>query len=221
MPKKGKTTKTPGSGKTRKKHNYLGPVLRLLLALIIVGLIWWFWPHISNWAVTTWGSATNWAVDTWEGLLGIFGIGLLFTAVFLGIVIFIIISGRFSLFTKYWKWWFGGIPLAFAVWGISAFFSPGSGVASQATLGGEIGKGIIGDSYAAGALRIAGLIFLGVLFLAPRQVWRAIKSIFRGIGRLFVLIWEAIRQASQRPPKVKPEPIQREIEYGKVEVRRE
>jgi S-DNA-T family DNA segregation ATPase FtsK/SpoIIIE len=212
VPKKRKAAKAPSSGRTKKK-GYLGPVLRLLLALVIVGLIWWFWPQISHWAITT-----------WEDLLALFGIGLLFAATFLGIVVFIIISGRFSLFTKYWKWWLGGIPLAFAVWGIFAFFSPGSGVASQATLGGEIGKGVIGDSHASGALRVAGLIFLGILFLAPRQVWRAIKAIFGGIGRFFVLIWEAICQPSQRPPKVKPEPmppIQREIEYGQVEVRRE
>jgi len=209
MSKRRKRAQASGSGRSKKK-NYLGPVLRLLLALIIVGLIWWFWPQISNWATAT-----------WEDLLQLLGIGVLFTAVFLGIVIFIIISGRFSLFTRYWKWWLGGIPLAFAVWGIAAFFSPGSGVVSQATLGGEIGKGIIGDYYVSGALRIAGLIFLGILFLAPRQVWRAIKSIFRGIGRFFVLIWEAIRQPGQRPPKVKPEPMQREIEYGEVEVQRE
>jgi S-DNA-T family DNA segregation ATPase FtsK/SpoIIIE len=205
MPKKKKADKTSGSGK--KKQNYLAPVLRLLLAAIIIGLIVWFWPQISDWAVTT-----------WEGLLALFGIGLLFTAVFLGMIIGIIASGRFSLFTKYWKWWFSGISFAFAVWGISAFFSPGSGVTSQATLGGKIGSGIIGDSYAVGALRIAGLVFLGVLFLAPRWVWRAIKYIFVGIGRFFLLIWHAIRRASQRPPKVKPEPVSREIEFGKAEV---
>ncbi|MFC2049622.1 DNA translocase FtsK [Chloroflexota bacterium] len=209
MPKRRKTAQASGSGRTRKK-SYLGPVLRLLLALIIVGLIWWFWPQISNWATTT-----------WDGLLALFGIGLLFTAAFLVTIIWIIISGHFSLFTRYWKWWLGGIPLALAVWGIAAFFSPGSGVVSQATLGGEVGRGIIGDYYAAGALRIAGLIFLGILFLAPRHVWRAIKSIFRGIDRFLVLIWEAIRRPGQRPPKVEPEPMPPPIEYGKVEIQRE
>jgi S-DNA-T family DNA segregation ATPase FtsK/SpoIIIE len=222
MPKR-KTTKAPSSGRTKKK-NYWGPILRLLLAFIIVGLILWFWPQISNWAVTAWGDVANWFVDTWESLLELFGIGLVFAAPFLGIVLWIIASGRFSLFTKYWKWWLCGIPLALAVWGISAFFSPGSGVASQATLGGKIGKGIIGDSYASGILRIAGLILLGIIFAAPRGVWRVITSIFKGIGKLFLLIWQAIRRVSQRPPKVKPEPIppiQREIEFGKVEVKKE
>jgi len=221
MPKKKKTTKTSDSGKGKKKKNYLGPILRLLLAVIIVGLIIWFWPHISNWATTTWGNVTNWIVGTWEGLLGLFGLGLVFTAVFLGILIWMIASGRFWLFTRYWKWWLGGIPLAFAAWGILAFFSPGSGVASQATLGGSIGKSIITDSYTIAAWRLFGLIFLGILIIVPRWTWSLItnifKGIFKGIGKLFLLIWQAIRQASQRPPKVKPEPEPKKIEFKKVE----
>jgi S-DNA-T family DNA segregation ATPase FtsK/SpoIIIE len=216
MPKKRKAAKTSGSGKTKKK-NYLGPVLRLLLALIIAGLIYWFWPHIANWTVTTWGNITAGVIIAWEGLLELFGIGLALTAIFLGVVIWIILSGRFSLFTRYWKWWLGGIPLALAAWGISAFFSPGSGIASEVTLGGKIGKSIITDSYTIGALRLAGLIFLGILFIVPRRTWHLITNIFKGMGKFFQLIWQAIRQASQRPPKVKPEPIPREIEFGKVE----
>jgi S-DNA-T family DNA segregation ATPase FtsK/SpoIIIE len=220
MPKK--AAKTSSSGKGKKKQKYLWPILRLLLALIIVGLIWWFWPQISNWTATTWGNIANWFIDAWEALLELFGIGLVLTAIFLGIVLWIIASGRFSLFTKYWKWWLCGIPLALAAWGISAFFSPGSGIASQATLGGKIGKGIIGDSYAAGMLRIAGLILLGILFVAPQWVWHIITGIFKGIGKLFLLIWQAIRKASQRPPKVKPAPpITREIEFNKVEAKKE
>ncbi len=222
MPKK--AAKTSTSGKTRKKQSYLGPILRLLLALVIVGLIWWFWPQISSWAATTWVNIANWFIDAWEDLLELFGIGLIFTAPFLGIVLWMIASGRFSLFTKYWKWWLCGIPLALAVWGISAFFSPGSGIASEATLGGKIGKSIIGDSSTSGMLRVAGLILLGILFVAPRWVWHVITGVFKGIGKLLLLIWQGIRQASQRPPKVKPEPmppIQREIDFGKAEVRKE
>jgi S-DNA-T family DNA segregation ATPase FtsK/SpoIIIE len=221
MPKKKKAAKTSGSGKTKKKRNYLGPVLRLLLVLIIAGLIYWFWPNIANWTTTTWGNINFWVITTWEGLFELFGIGLALKAIFLGIVIWIIVSGRFSLFTRYWKWWLGGIPLALAAWGISAFFSPGSGVTSEATLGGKVGKSIITDSYTIGALRLAGLIFLGILIIVPRWTWRLITKIFKGIGKLFQLIWQAIRKASQRPPKVKPEPIPREIEFGKVEVKEE
>jgi hypothetical protein len=116
MPKKRKTTKTSDSGKSKKKKVNAAPVLRLLLILVIIGLIIWFWPHISNWVVNTWGSTTNWVVNTWEGLLGLFGIGLALIVVFLAIVIWIFVSGRFSLFTRYWKWWLGGIPLAKQLW---------------------------------------------------------------------------------------------------------
>ncbi len=217
MPKKRKAAKTSGSGKTKKKRNYLGPVLRLLLVLIIAGLIYWFWPHITNWTTTIWGNINFWVITTWEGLFELFGIGLALAVIFLVIVIWVILSGRFSLFTRYWKWWLGGIPLALAAWGISAFFSPGSGIASEATLGGKVGKSIITDSYIVGALRLAGLIFLGILFIVPRWTWHLITNIFKGIGKLFQLIWRGIRQASLRPPKAKPEPIPREIEFGKVE----
>jgi len=216
MPKKKKTAKTSGSGKTKKKNSYIGPVLRLLALLIIAGLVWWFWPYISNWATATWGSTTDWFVATWEGLLGLFGLGLILTVVFLGILVWMIASGQFWLFTRYWKWWLGGIPLALAAWGILAFFSPGSGIASEASLGGSIGKSIISDSYAIGALRLAGLIFLGVLIIVPHWTWRMVSNMFKGIGKLFMLAWQAIRKASQRAPKVKPEPIQVEIEFGKT-----
>ena len=220
MPKK-KAAKTSGSGKPRKKQKYLWPILRVLLALIIIGLIWWFWPYIANWTATAWGDITNWFVDTWESLLELFGLGLVLTAAFLGIVFWIIASGRFSLFTRYWQWWLCGIPLALAAWGIAAFFSPGSGVASRATLGGKIGLGIIGDTYGTGILRVAGLIILGIIFIAPRWVWNIIKSIAKGIGKLFLFIWQSIRQSSQRPAEVKSEPISREIEFTKVEDQKE
>jgi DNA segregation ATPase FtsK/SpoIIIE, S-DNA-T family len=219
MPKKKRASKSSDSGKGKKKRNYLGPILRLLLAAIIIGLIVLFLR--SGWAAGAWENITDWTVATWESLLGIFGLGLILTVVFLGIFIWMIASGQFWLFTKYWKWWLGGIPLAFAAWGILAFFSPGSGIASEASLGGTIGKSIISNSYAIGALRLAGLIFLGVLIIVPRWTWRMITNIFKGIGRLFMLAWQGIRRASQHAPKVKPEPVQLEIEYGKTETKAE
>jgi S-DNA-T family DNA segregation ATPase FtsK/SpoIIIE len=221
MPKRKKTTKTSDSGKGKKKNNYLGPILRLLLAAAIVVPVVLFWPNISTWAGATWGNFNDWISGTWESLLGLFGLGIVPTVIFLGILIWMIASGRFGLFTKYWKLWLGGIPLVFAAWGILAFFSPGSGVVSEYSLGGSIGKNIISDSYAIGALRILGLVFLGVLIIVPRWTWRLVKSVFKGIGRLFVLAWQSIRQASQRPPRVKPEtePEPAQIKIAQVETR--
>jgi S-DNA-T family DNA segregation ATPase FtsK/SpoIIIE len=219
MAKKKKTTNTSDRGKSKKKQNYIAPVLRLLLAAAIVVPVVLFWPNISSWAGATWGNFNDWISAIWEGLLGLFGLGLLPTAVFLGILIWMIASGRFGLLTKYWKWWLGGIPLVFAAWGILAFFSPGYGVVGEYSLGGSIGKSIISDSYAIGALRILGLVFLGILIIVPRWTWRLIKGVFTGIGRLFVLAWQSMRQASQRPPGVKPEaePESAQIKIAQVE----
>ncbi|MBM3119865.1 MAG: DNA translocase FtsK [Chloroflexi bacterium] len=218
MPKKRKAAKTADSGKTRKRKSSVAPViLRLLLLVVIAGLIFWFWPRITDWVANTWELIAYWIATTWEGMLELLGIGLALIAIALGIIIWIFAQGRFSLFTKYWQWWLGGIPLALAAWGIAAFFTPGSGIVSEATLGGRFGKNIIGDSYTVGALRLAGIIFLGVLILAPRWTWHLITNIFKGIGKLFQLIWQAIRKASQRQPKVKPEPVTREVEFAKVE----
>ena len=225
MAKKKKTAKTSDSGKGKKKKNYAAPILRLLLAIAIVVLIVWFWPNISNWAASTWGNFAEWAAATWEGLLALFGLGLIPTVVFLGVLVWMIASGKFWLFTKYWKWWLGGIPLAFAAWGIAAFFSPGSGVVVEHTLGGDIGKSIITEDYFIAALRLFGLVFLGILIIVPRWTWRMVsglfKALFQGIGKFFVMIWQVIKRASQRPPRVKPEQTPREIEYNKIEPTKE
>jgi S-DNA-T family DNA segregation ATPase FtsK/SpoIIIE len=223
MPKKKKATKTSDSGKGKKKTNYAGPILRLLLAAVIVGLVIWFWPNISNWATELWSNITGWTSDTWESLLGLFGLGLLPTAVFLGLIIWIIASGRFSLITKYWKLWLGGIPLALAFWGVLAFFSPSRGVLGKSSLGGLIGKGIITESYGIAALRLFGLIFLGILIIMPRRTWRGIRgffnAVFKGIDSLYALLWQAIRKPGQQPPKVEPEPPPPEIKLERVETK--
>ncbi len=217
MAKKKKTTKTSDSGKGKKKTNWQGPVIRLLLAVIIVGLVVWFWPIISSWAEETWSNATDWMTGTWEGLLSIFGLGLIPTAVFLGVIIWMIASGRFSIFTKYWKWWLGGIPLTVAAWGILVFLSPGHGVIGHHSLGGDIGKNIITEDYFIGALRLIGLVFLGILIIVPHWTWRMLSGLFKSIGKVFLLLGQAIKRTFQRPPKVEAEQTPREIEYSKPE----
>ncbi|HEX7364704.1 MAG TPA: DNA translocase FtsK [Dehalococcoidia bacterium] len=217
MAKKKKTTKTSDSGKGKKKTNWQGPVIRLLLAAVIVGLVVWFWPYISQWTSSTWTNAADWMSDTWEGLLSLFGLGIIPTALFIGVIIWMIATGRFSPFTKYWKWWLGGIPLVFAAWGLLAFFNPGGGVIGEHTLGGEIGKSIITQDYFIAALRLFGLIFLGILIIVPRWTWRMISGLFKGIGKVFVLLWQAIKRAFQRAPTVDTQETPREIEYRKPE----
>jgi S-DNA-T family DNA segregation ATPase FtsK/SpoIIIE len=211
LPKKKKASK-PASSQTKKGKpfwkQFFGflfslPVLRLIAALIIAGLIYWFWPDISSWAVTT-----------WEGLLELLGIGLVIVAAFLGLLLWIIISGKFSPLIRYWNFWLGGICLAIAAWGSAAFFSPGNGIASRSTLGGEVGQSIIGATNTIGILKVAGLIVLAIIFMAPKWSGRMAVSTAKGSGSLIKRGWQAATAPRPEEPKItiKPEvrPSQRE-----------
>jgi len=203
LPKKKKASK-PASAQTKKGKplwkQFFGflfspPVLRLIAALIVAGLIYWFWPDISYWAI-----------NTWQGLLELLGIGLLIVAVFLGLLLWIILAGKFSLLSRYWNFWLGGICLAIAAWGIAAFFSPGSGIASRSTLGGETGQSIIGSTDIVGILKMAGLIVLAIIFMAPRWSGRMAVSTAKGTGGLVKRGWQAATTPKPEEPKITIKP---------------
>lgn len=208
MPKKRRTTKPTARRKTRKRQPsekssfdfITSPsVRRLFLVIIAAGLIYWFWPNITNWTVNTWGI-----------MLALLGVGPVLMTIYLGIIVWMISKQRFSLITKHLNQWIGGIFLVLAIWGLLAFFAPGSGIVSQTTLGGTFGNSIVTASYTVGGLRIAGLILLGILFMAPGWNWRLIANITRAIGQAF-------SKASQSRPKDIPRPTSRDIEFEKVE----
>jgi len=122
----------------------------------------------------------------WEGMLALFGYGLIIVAIALGSLVWVAWRRQFSVVKHRWNWVLGGISLAFAVWGILSFF-PGEGILRQATLGGTFGQSIIGASNSVGGLRVAGLVLLGVIFIIPRQVWSAAKNSWRFLARVFRL----------------------------------
>ncbi len=191
MPK-AKTKSTGGrKSRTAKKEVY-APLLRILALALAVALVIYFWSDIKDWAVAIWRAMVTASIALWEYTWGLFGIGLFIVIVATAAILAVVVSGKFLLFTKYWRWWLGGIPLAVAIWGIASFFTPGNGIVSSVTLGGKIGKGIIGSSGAAAALRISGLLLLSVLFLAPRWIWHAIVTTSRIIGKFSYLIWSAL-----------------------------
>ncbi|MBI4498154.1 MAG: DUF87 domain-containing protein [Chloroflexi bacterium] len=92
-----------------------------------------------------------------------------------------------------WPWnrWLGGILLALGTLGILALFSPNGLVLShvafaEASLGGLLGKVIIGAPDALGTLRAAGLLLVGACLAAPRQArWVARQGgrLARRVGR--------------------------------------
>jgi S-DNA-T family DNA segregation ATPase FtsK/SpoIIIE len=122
----------------------------------------------------------------WEGMLTLFGYGLIIIAIALGSLIWVAWRQQFSVVKHRWNWVLGGISLALAVWGILAFF-PGEGILRQATLGGSFGQSIIGASNIVGGLRVVGLVLLGVIFIVPRESWSAAKNSWRLLTRVFRL----------------------------------
>jgi S-DNA-T family DNA segregation ATPase FtsK/SpoIIIE len=115
----------------------------------------------------------------WDRVLTLLGYGLIIIAIAVGALVWGAWRRRFSVVKHRWNWVLGGISLAFAVWGILAFFA----------LGGTFGEGIISASDVVGGLRVAGLILLGIIFIIPRQCWSVAKS---GWG----LLTKAFRRAS-------------------------
>ncbi|TET41112.1 MAG: DNA translocase FtsK [Dehalococcoidia bacterium] len=111
----------------------------------------------------------------WDGLLRLFGYGLIIIAIALGSLIWVAWRRQFSVVKNRWNWVLGGISLAFAVWGILSFF-PGEGILREATLGGTFGQSIIGASNSVGGLRVAGLVLLGIIFIIPQKSWSAAKN---------------------------------------------
>jgi S-DNA-T family DNA segregation ATPase FtsK/SpoIIIE len=140
----------------------LPPVRRLILAIIIVGLAFWYWTTITTWAAGIWGST-----------IALFGWGLAFLILALGTLVGIIWGQRVLSFIYHWNQWLGGITFIFVIWGIMSFWG----------LGGSFGRGIIGASPVLGALRLLGLFILGFILVAPGLSWRLVARFFGWVGR--------------------------------------
>jgi len=158
-------------------------VWRILLVAVIVGVLSWQWSNLTSWAA-------NIIYETME----LFGWGLLL----LIIVALSALGGilwrqrQASLLSRF-RQWLGVIAFTMATWGILGF----------ANLGGRIGLGIIGYPDFIGVLRIAGLIFVGVILVAPGACLRAAKKANSWLRKQFE------RRPAPRPaiPQEPPPPI--------------
>ncbi len=153
------------------------PVIRRLILIVVIVSLLYLWGEVI-----------------WEGMLTLFGCGLAIIAIALGVVIWVIWRGHFSASVKRWNWFVGGIISALAIWGLLSFFIPGKGILSQASLGGSFGQSIIGVPDIIGGLRVAGLAFLGIVFIIPHKVWHALRVVVASVAR-------QIHKISQPRPK--------------------
>lgn len=203
MATKKRKTKKPATRTTRKKSakksSFLGkffrfifspPVLIIAAVIIAAVLIYWFSPAIIRWGK-----------NTWESMVAMFGIGLALIVLALLTVVGMIANEKSSLLYKRWNIVLGTILFAFALWGLMTFFSR--------PLGGTIGESIISSSTVNGILRLCGLVFLGLLFVAFRGTTRALGNIAIYIGKSLTALFKSLFKAPRAKPKplMKPAPV--------------
>ncbi len=153
-------------------------VWRLILILVTVGLLYLFYPIL---------------VESGAAVLGLFGLGLVLIAIAVGVIVWLARGRHFSLLARWWNRFVGGAIIAIAIWGALSFFNPGSGILSEATLGGKIGQSIASAPGVVGVLRIIGLVLLGTILIIPDEVWHAITTVGQYCRRAFRRIWARLR----------------------------
>jgi S-DNA-T family DNA segregation ATPase FtsK/SpoIIIE len=174
--KQAKGKEMGGPPRTRR-HLFSRPVLLLLVLFIAVALLFVFRSQVVS------GLST-----AWDAVFGALGYGVILVAVLVALLLVFITwrqqvtaflqRGNRSLRAIYsslalhrWNRWLGAIAFCVAVFGLLAFFD----------LGGGFGKSVIGDPNAIGALRLAGIVIVGILLVAPRGSWRTSVRFFRAL----------------------------------------
>ncbi|GAI00004.1 unnamed protein product, partial [marine sediment metagenome] len=139
----------------------LPPVRRLILLVIIISLLFW-----------QWSALTSWAASVRDSTLELFGWGLVFIIIAFGILVGVVWGRRVLSLIYHWNQWLGGIAFILAIWGILAFFG----------LGGSFGRNIIGSPDFVGALRLLGLVVIGIILVAPGVCFRLLLSFTSWVG---------------------------------------
>lgn len=184
--KKSKRAPEPAvSGGTSPIRRFFGfffsrPVRWILLLIIFVALLFSFSSPVVSAFSTAWGA-----------LIGTFGAGLIVVAVVIVLLGMIVARRGVPEFLRRWshslgdiasalalrRWnrWLGAIAFILALFGLLAFFA----------LGGRLGMAIIGAPNAIGALRLAGIVLLGIFLVAPRGSWRVLSSIASALSTAY------------------------------------
>ncbi len=220
-------TKRSGRGQPKRRRSLLGRFLGLfvsrpmryffLLVLVLALLFYFSAPLIS-------------ALETArDGLIETFGAGLVLLAMAILFLIWVVWWWRTPRFLNSWNRWLGGIAFFFALFGLFAFFKPGEGIISEHTLGGDLGKAVIGAPDTLGALRLVGICLAGLFLVAPRSSWRRFSTsalavahlyqrypLHRYLWRSLVWLWGLYRRYPvyrvlisrlRRPPRPVKEPL--------------
>ena len=170
--KKGKETAIGRPSRTGR-FLFSRPVMLLLLLIIAVVLLFTFRSQVVS------GLSTAW--DTVFDALG-YGVILIAVVVVL-LLVWIIWRRQITEFLQRgnrslrsissalalhrWNRWLGVIAFCVAIFGLLAFFD----------LGGGFGLAVIGATDTLGALRLAGIVLVGVVLVSPRGSWRLVSRL--------------------------------------------
>jgi len=148
---------------SRLFHFMLLPIVwRLILLALIVAVLFWQYPAL-----------VALAANTRDEAVGLFGWGLLLTAIAIGTAIGVLWRWKPSSLIHHWNQWLGGIALVLAAWGILALFN----------LGGSVGLGIIGSPNLGGIFRILGLVLIGIILIAPGGCFHLTARFISWLGK--------------------------------------
>ena len=183
MARKTKTTGGKKGGKSRWDWLFWGALI------VVVGFaIYFTHSTISDWYNNVF-AAVKTAVD-W---------GIVFIALALLTLIFLIWRGKILSLFRNWNKWLGAIALIFAAWGILAFASP------TEQWGGTFGAGLIAAHNVLGVLIIFGFVVLSICFIAPLLMLAFVKWIGRSIKKMMA---KQKQQAAMKPVMSKNIPVQ-------------
>jgi S-DNA-T family DNA segregation ATPase FtsK/SpoIIIE len=142
------------------------PVRRIIMVVVIIALMAIFWGGISS---------------AYSDLVRLFGWGLVFIlGAFITLVV-LVWRRRLDTLARYWNYWLGGVAFVFAVWGVMGLVND--------DIGGRFGLGIVGGpgptigGTVSGILFVVLYIILGVVLVAPRQSYGAVRNLFLWVER--------------------------------------
>ncbi|MFC2012657.1 DNA translocase FtsK [Chloroflexota bacterium] len=183
MAKRKTGIKTRPARNKMRRQAWRGGFFRYALlpfALIIVSLGLGFWQ---------WSNITVWAAGVADAVWGFFGWGLLLVTIAAVTLVGVAWGGKLASLIRHWNRWLGGIAFILAVWGILAL----------SLMGGSFGLSIIGYVDFGGILRVAGLVVIGIILVAPRPCFRLAGGFFALLGKAFGRRPVPSRTAPPRP----------------------
>lgn len=189
-----KTSKKGSPRKSLWSFIFSPPVILAVIFVLTICLLIIFWPAIAGWLNQLSEEAIAGVGTAWLSLLRLTGMGI--ALIILALISLILIISSPTIFTHNWNYWIGAMTFAIALWGVLSFLKPdNSGIFSDASLGGEIGKTIFTNPPLTGILILIALILLGMILVAPGWCWNTIKRLFKGIIAFFSEIIEVVRES--------------------------